>query len=134
MTTRRRPVEAWRKPATCGFAVPELPSGRESFSPDASYYDGPLPADDMDYVQGAPTFAVEVRGKADYGKAAMAARRADYFQAGTLVVWDIDPRVRRILSYRATTPGQPVTFHEGQTADAEPAVPGWRIVVDDVFA
>src|SRR5207302_484661 len=43
-----------------GFAVPVLPSGRESFSPDASYYDGPLPADDMDFIQGAPTFAVEV--------------------------------------------------------------------------
>src|SRR5262245_65017087 len=26
-----------------GFAIPVLPSGRESFSPDASYYDGPLP-------------------------------------------------------------------------------------------
>ena len=25
-----------------GFAIAELPSGRESFSPDASYYDGPL--------------------------------------------------------------------------------------------
>src|SRR5262249_40665701 len=31
-----------------GFAVPELPSGRESFAPDASYYAGPLPADEMD--------------------------------------------------------------------------------------
>src|SRR5947207_13436465 len=28
-----------------GFAVPELPSGRESFAPDASYYLGPLPGD-----------------------------------------------------------------------------------------
>ena len=27
-----------------GFAVPELPSGRESFSPDAAYFDGPAPA------------------------------------------------------------------------------------------
>ena len=26
-----------------GFAIPELPSGRESFSPDASFYVGPLP-------------------------------------------------------------------------------------------
>jgi Uma2 family endonuclease len=30
-----------------GFTVPELPSGRESFSPDASYYDGPLSTDDI---------------------------------------------------------------------------------------
>ena len=30
-----------------GYAIPELPSGRDSFSPDASYYVGPLPANAM---------------------------------------------------------------------------------------
>src|SRR5215475_2965757 len=40
-----------------GFTVSELPSGRESFSPDASYYDGPLPADLMRFIEGPPTFA-----------------------------------------------------------------------------
>ena len=44
-----------------GFAVPELSSGRQSFSPDSSYYIGPLPQDDMDFVEGPPTLAVEVR-------------------------------------------------------------------------
>src|SRR4051812_2176506 len=43
-----------------GFAVPELSSGRESFSPDVSYHDGPLPPNDMDFVAGPPTLAVEV--------------------------------------------------------------------------
>src|SRR4051794_27619825 len=33
-----------------GFAVPELPSGRESFSPDAAYYNGPMPADLMRFI------------------------------------------------------------------------------------
>src|SRR4051794_39609250 len=37
-----------------GFAIPELPSGRQSCSPDASYYDGPLPPDDMDFAPGPP--------------------------------------------------------------------------------
>src|SRR5438128_9205037 len=77
-----------------GFAVPELPSGRESFSPDAAYYLGPLPANRMRFIEGPPTFAVEVRSENDYGDAAeaeMAAKRADYFAAGTLVVWDGDP-------------------------------------------
>src|SRR5947209_8444245 len=40
-----------------GFAVPELPSGRESFSPDASYYVGSLPANRMRFVEGPPTLA-----------------------------------------------------------------------------
>ena len=52
-----------------GFAIPELPSRRESFSPDASYYDGPFPADSMRFIVGPPTFAVEVRGKTDSGRA-----------------------------------------------------------------
>ena len=42
----------------------------------------------------SPTFAVEVRSEGNYGDAAeeeMAAKRADYFQAGTAVVWDVDP-------------------------------------------
>jgi Uma2 family endonuclease len=120
-----------------GFAVPELPSGRESFSPDASYFDGPITSDDMDFVAGPPTFAAEVRSKGDYGAAAeaeRAAKRSDYFQAGTKVVWDVDPLARSIHVYRADAPEQPATFTSGQVADAEPAVPGWRMAVDEVFA
>src|SRR5439155_10822850 len=69
-----------------GFAVPELSSGRQSFSPDAAYFLGSLPSDDMDFVTGAPALAIEVRSKGDYGDAAedeLAAKRADYFKAGT---------------------------------------------------
>ena len=118
------------------YAVPELPSGRESFSPDASYYDGPRPVNRMNFIEGAPKFAAEVRSENDYGPAAeveMAAKRADYFQAGTLVVWDVDPLAERIDVYRNTNPTQPQSFHRGEIADAEPAVPGWRVNVDDLF-
>jgi Uma2 family endonuclease len=120
-----------------GFAVPELPSGRESFSPDASYHDGPPPANEMDFVPGPPTFAVEVRSKNDHGKSAeaeMAAKRADYFQAGTQVVWDVDPQAECVRVYRAAEPDRPDIFHKGEQADAEPALPGWRLPVDRIFA
>ncbi|MGP0063151.1 MAG: Uma2 family endonuclease [Isosphaeraceae bacterium] len=120
-----------------GFAVPELPSGRESFSPDASYYVGPFPADEMDFIKGPPTFAVEVRSKGDYGnaaEAAMAEKRSDYFLAGTQVVWDVDPRSECIHVYRSDAPDRPTTFRKGQHADAEPILPGWRFAVDDIFA
>ncbi len=122
-----------------GFAVPELPSGRESFSPDVAYYHGPLPADEMDFIDGPPTFAVEVRSKGDYGAAAeveKAAKRLDYFLAGTLVVWDVDPRAQMIRVYRAGAGGDstPVVFERGGHVDAEPAVPGWRMALDEVFA
>jgi Uma2 family endonuclease len=119
-----------------GFAVPELPSGRESFSPDASYYLGPFPDNPMRFIEGAPTFAVEVRSENDYGPAAeidMAAKRADYFLAGTLVVWDVDPVSEVILVYRASDPTNPTTYRQGDVAEAEPAVPGWRVAVAEVL-
>jgi hypothetical protein len=120
-----------------GFAVPEMPSGRESFSPDASYHDGPLPVNLMRFIEGSPTCAIEVRSENDYGEAAeeaMAAKRADYFLAGTLVVWDVDPVAETVAVFRASAPDNPVVFRRGQIADAEPAVPGWRMKVEDVFA
>lgn len=119
-----------------GYAVQELPSGRESFSPDASYYDGPLPANPMWFIEGPPTFAVEVRSENDYGPTAdseYAAKRDDYFQAGTKAVWDVDPIARTIHCYSAVAATPPRVFRSGDTADAEPAVPGWRVAVDWVF-
>lgn len=120
-----------------GFTVPELPSGRESFCPDASYYDGPPPARRMRFVEGAPTLAVEVRSEGDYGPAAereMAAKRADYFAAGTLVVWDVDPEAEVVHVYRAgDASAAAASYLRGEAAEAEPAVPGWRPEVDSVF-
>ncbi len=119
-----------------GYAVSELPSGRESFCPDASYYDGPPSVNEMRFIEGPPTFAGEVRSENDYGPAAeleMAEKRSDYFQAGTLVVWDVDPRAEVIHVYRATSPTEPTTYRRGQMAEAEPAVPGWKVAVDWLF-
>jgi Uma2 family endonuclease len=119
-----------------GFAVPPLTSGRESFSPDASYFLGPFPANEMRFLEGPPTFAVEVRSENDYGPAAeaeMAAKRADYFEAGTPVVWDVDLLDECVRKYSATAANLPVVFVRGQEADAEPALPGWRLAVDQIF-
>lgn len=120
-----------------GYAVPVLPSGRESFSPDASWHKGPFPQDSMRFIEGAPTCAIEVRSESDYTAAAqaeMAEKRADYFQAGTLVVWDVDTLAECIHVYRADAQDHPATFRRGQVADAEPAVPGWRVSVDWIFS
>ncbi len=124
-------------PDNVGFAVPKLASGRESFSPDAAFFIGTLPANEMDFIAGPPTLAVEVRSKGDYGDAAeeeMAAKRADYFEAGTEVAWDVDPKAKVVRAYRADAQDQPVIFGAGQMADAEPTLPGWRLAVDDIFA
>ena len=107
----------------------------QSFSPDAAYYVGPDPG--MKFYEGAPVFAAEVRSDGDYGPAAenaMARKRLDYFAAGTVVVWDVDllsPEPVRV--YRAADPDRPSVYGRGATADAEPAVPGWTMPVDDLF-
>jgi Uma2 family endonuclease len=119
-----------------GFIVPELKSGRESFSPDVSFYSGPFSYSDMRFLHGPPTLAIEVRSEGDYGPAAerlVASKRADYFEAGTLVVWDVDPKADLVHSYQSANPEQPTTFRRGQDADAEPALPGWTIAIDRIF-
>lgn len=120
-----------------GFTIPQLPSGRESFSPDASYYVGPLPANRMRFIEGPPTFAAEVRSETDYGSAAeteMADKRSDYFAAGTQVVWDVDPLAECIHVYKASDPRKRTTYRRGDMAEAEPAVTGWRVPVDWIFS
>lgn len=114
--------------------IVNLPS-RKSFSPDVAFYTGPLTG--AKFLEGAPIFAVEVRSEGDYGPAAereMAAKRRDYFAAGTLVVWDVDVlRLEIVRVFRASDPGRPVIYHGGQLAEAEPAVPGWTMPVEDLF-
>jgi Uma2 family endonuclease len=116
-----------------GFLV-RLPR-RRSFSPDAAFYTGPPFG--AKFIEGAPVFAVEVRSEEDYGPAAeraMAAKRADYFAAGTLVVWDVDVlRKECVRVYRAADPQNPTIYRRGETAEAEPAVPEWTFAVDDLF-
>jgi len=116
-----------------GFVV-SLPN-RRSFSPDAAWHTGKLTG--MKFLDGAPIFAVEVRSEGDYGpqaERAMAAKRRDYFAAGTLCVWDVDllsPEV--IKAYHHADPENPIIFRRSDLADAGAAVSGWAMPVDDLF-
>jgi len=91
----------------------------------------------MRFLEGAPIFAVEIRSENDYGPAAeraMQEKRSDYFACGTLVVWDVDLLSADVIkSYKASDPESPVIFRREDIADAEPAVPGWRMAVNDLF-
>lgn len=120
-------------PDNTGYKV-NLPD-RDFFSPDASFYTGK--ATGMKFLEGAPVFAAEVRSKGDYGKKAEAAlrqKRVDYFAAGTQVVWDVDLLGADVVKVnRASDPDHPTIYRRGETAEAEPAVPGWRMPVDDLF-
>lgn len=120
-------------PDNVGFKV-NLPN-RKSFSPDAAFYIGESAG--MKFVEGAPVFAVEVRSEGDYGakaEAQMKQKREDYFAAGTLVVWDVDLLNDEVVKvYRADAPDKPTIYRLGEIAEAEPAVPGWRMPVNELF-
>lgn len=124
-----------------GFAIPDnigflvnLPH-RKSFSPDAAFFTGQKSG--MKFLQGAPVFAVEVRSENDYGETAeqkIADKRRDYFLAGTEIVWDVDLQSQEIIkSYHRDNPNEPFVFRGGETADAEPALPNWKMPVDELF-
>jgi Uma2 family endonuclease len=93
--------------------------------------------DDMKFYEGAPPFAVEVRSESDYGpkaEEAMARKREDYFAAGTRVVWDVDLLSETpVRVFRAGDAENPTLYRRGETAEAEPALPGWAMPVDDLF-
>jgi len=120
-----------------GYAIdPPLTSTRESFQPDASYYSGMMPVNRMRFIEGPPTFAVEVRSENDYGRTAdreYAGKRDDYFEAGTMVVWDVDPLAKTITKYVRSALTQGTRFPIGEQADAEPAVPGWKLDLETLF-
>jgi Uma2 family endonuclease len=136
-----RSLFAYEEKTGSGYAFPDNVgfvvnlANRRSFSPDASFYVGE-PSEGK-FLEGAPLFAAEVRSEDDYGPAAekrLAAKRADYFAAGTRVVWDVDAlRDEIVRSYVAERPEQPRLFRRREVADAEPALPGWSMPVDDLF-
>jgi Uma2 family endonuclease len=134
-------LKSYTKTTRTGYAIGDnvgfivnLPH-RKSFCPDAAFYVGPDPG--MKFFEGAPVFAVEVRSENDYGPRAerqMAKKRADYFAAGTLVVWDVDILSDDVVRvYRASDPESATVYRRGEIAEAEPAVPGWTMPVDDLF-
>lgn len=133
-----RALDDYERETNSGYAFPDnvgflvdLPH-RKSFSPDAAFYVGELAGGD--FLVGAPVFAVEVRSKNDYGARAereIAQKRRDYFACGTLVFWDVDVlREGTVRVYRADAPDEVKVYQRGEIAEAEPALPGWRLAVD----
>src|SRR3712207_1560948 len=114
----RRTKSGYAITDNAGFVV-NLPN-RRSFCPDVAFYTGPPTGGK--FMEGAPVFAVEVRSEGDYGpkmERKMAEKRADYFAAGTLVVWDVDVLKEEVVRvYRAPEPESPKLYRRGEVAEA----------------
>ena len=55
------------------------------------------------------------------------------FATGTLVVWDEDLLSEDVIRvYKASDPENPTIYRRGKTAEVEPAVPRWRMVVHEL--
>lgn len=86
---------------------------------------GPIPA-------VAPDLAVEVLSESNTGRE-MAAKRVDYFGAGTRLVWEIDPEARTVAVYEsADAPVRVLTAAD--TLTGEPALPGFAVPLAELFA
>jgi Uma2 family endonuclease len=116
-----------------GFVV-NLPN-RRSFCPDVAF--AVVREWTGKFFDGAPIFAVEVRREGDYGpgaERAIARKRADYFAAGTRVVWDVDVlRDAVVRVYHSDAPDTPAVYRRDEVANAEPALPGFSMPVHDLF-
>ena len=59
-----------------------------------------------------------------------------HFKAGDLTVGPHKPSIIGadvVKVYRATDPDNPTVYERGDSAEAEPAAPGWTMPVDDLF-
>ncbi|MGI9254565.1 MAG: Uma2 family endonuclease [Thermomicrobiales bacterium] len=118
--------------ADSGFAP--IPGEAIVRSPDFAFVraerlpDGKPPAGFMHF---APDFAVEVLSPSDSRPAAIA-KCAWWLEAGSRLVWMVDPARRSVTVF--SPDGDLATFTTPAMLDLAPVLPGLRIAVDDIFA
>ncbi len=80
--------------------------------------------------QLAPHLAVEVLGPSN-SKREMEEKLADYFAAGVLLVWYVDPRTRKVTIH--TGPGVSTVLGEDDTLDGGAVLPGFALPLKELF-
>jgi Uma2 family endonuclease len=79
----------------------------------------------------APDLAVEVLSQSNTEKE-MDRKLREYFAAGVILVWFVDPRSRTVTVYTAVD--QCVVLDETQTLDGGSVLPGFCLLVRELFA
>jgi Uma2 family endonuclease len=87
-----------------------------------------LPAEPMPDL--APDLAVEILSPGNTGRE-MERKRAEYFAAGTRLVWIVSPGDRTVQVY--TSPADVRLLGEDAILDASPVLPGFRLPIRDWF-
>jgi Uma2 family endonuclease len=78
----------------------------------------------------APDLAVEILSDSNTPKE-MERKLREYFEAGTQLVWYVDPKSRTVSVY--THPDQHVVLHESQTLGGGNVLPGLEIPLQELF-
>ena len=79
----------------------------------------------------APDLAVEVRSPGDRA-GAVVAKVADWLEAGTLLVWSVDPLREQVVVYRAD--GSVTVLGLSNTLLGETVLPGFAMALAVLFA
>ena len=77
-----------------------------------------------------PDLAVEVLSESNTPKE-MECKLREYFEAGTQLVWYVDPKSRTVAVY--TSPDQLIVLDESQTLDGGNVLPGLKIPLGELF-
>lgn len=85
----------------------------------------------VSFWDGAPDLVVEVVSPSDRVNEVDEKVR-DWLDAGTRLVWVVNPRPRTVTVYRADV--KPSVLIEGDTLDGADVVPGFRLPVAEIFA
>ena len=78
----------------------------------------------------APELAIEILSRSNT-KAEMARKRSESFQAGVLLVWEVDPVARTVAVYE--TADRPIMLDQTQTLDGGAVLPGFVLPLADLF-
>lgn len=84
----------------------------------------------IDYLETAPTIAVEVLSPTDRPRA-VRAKVAQWLRRGAELVWVVDPQQRTVSVHRSSEPPRVVGVED--TLDAEPVLPGFRLRLATLF-
>ncbi|MEA2711352.1 MAG: hypothetical protein QOF78_3953 [Phycisphaerales bacterium] len=82
------------------------------------------------FFEGAPDLAVEVISPSD-SLEELEEKVGDYLDAGTRLVWVVNPRTRTIAVHRSTR--EPQVLRENDALDGEDVIPGFRCQVTEAF-
>ena len=91
------------------------------------------PESDHVVLKGSPELVVEIRSRSNR-RAEEQRKRQRYFKSGTIVIWDVDHKKRRIMVYDVDSPDKVQEYNAGDEISCEQLLPGWKRKVSDFFA